>query len=443
MVWHDTPHPPGHGHNLGRRRWNRGIVAAHSEPADGSPAVWGHIMNARTILSIVTLLALGLFGGFFVLKRLEDPGVWPPDDYVEYWAAGRLNLTGQNPYSAEQLLPLERYAGRDTDEAIMMWNPPWTLTLVMPLGALPPRVGQLIWLVLNLLAIGLSAHLLWQAFGGRRDKIWIGFAVALSFLPSLFTLHTGQISAVLLLGAALFVWFVQRGYFALAGAAACLIALKPHLAYLFWLAVAFDAVLNRRWRIVLGGVVTGVITSAIPMALNPDVWTEYFDAYRNSPVPPSKWVSLTPGVILRLIFGLDLFWLQFVPMAFGTIWFAWLWRRHGKTWNWNSQLPWLIVVSFVTAPYGAWHFDLVLLLVPILHLAAGCLPSSSSVEVSSTRNWTLLSLLVVVNLVMLAMIKIGVYSYWFAWVAPVVLVVYVFANRRCQLERSNRIMVTA
>ena len=36
------------------------------------------------------------------------------DDTVEYWAAGRLNLYGANPYSPEGLATLENQAGRSS-----------------------------------------------------------------------------------------------------------------------------------------------------------------------------------------------------------------------------------------------------------------------------------------------------------------------------------------
>src|SRR5713226_8770855 len=69
-------------------------------------------------------------------RLFADRSIMPPDDFVEYWAAGRLNAHGQNPYEGEYLLPLEREAGRQTfpvdssgrEAAVMMWNPPWTLT---------------------------------------------------------------------------------------------------------------------------------------------------------------------------------------------------------------------------------------------------------------------------------------------------------------------------
>jgi hypothetical protein len=78
------------------------------------------------LLVVLPILAYQLSG------LVSSPGLLA-DDYVEYWAAGRLNLNGSNPYAADQLLPLERAAGRKT-EVLLMWNPPWTLALAMPLS---------------------------------------------------------------------------------------------------------------------------------------------------------------------------------------------------------------------------------------------------------------------------------------------------------------------
>jgi hypothetical protein len=61
----------------------------------------------------------------------------PVDDFVEYWAAGCLNVLGGDPYSGEQLFELQREVGWAKDVPLMMWNPPPALTIVMPFGLLP------------------------------------------------------------------------------------------------------------------------------------------------------------------------------------------------------------------------------------------------------------------------------------------------------------------
>ncbi len=100
-----------------------------------------------------------------VQQLLSDPSIWPPDDFVEYWAAGKLTLEGQNPFDKSLLLPLQQSAGRDTKEAIMMWNPPWSLPVVLPLGLLPARAAQLLWLLIHLVTAGFCADRLWFLLG--------------------------------------------------------------------------------------------------------------------------------------------------------------------------------------------------------------------------------------------------------------------------------------
>jgi hypothetical protein len=384
-------------------------------------------MNPRRLLTAAgVLLAVALLGAQ-VRQLLADPSVWPPDDFVEYWAAARLTLSGGNPYDPAQLLPLQRDAGRDTDEAVMMWNPPWSLTAVLPLGLLPAREAQLLWLAVNLLAVGWCGDRLWLRTGGAPARRWIGWAAALGFVPTLFALQSGQIGPLLLLGAVLFLEAERRGWPALAGAATVLLAVKPHLAYLVWAAILCQWVCRRdsgTTRMVLGGALTGVLATALPLLFAPHVLAQYADAMGNR--PPEQWVSPTLGTVLRLLFGEERFGLQFVPVAVGLAWFAWHWRRAGRTWDWAEQLPLLLLVSFVSAPYGAWPFDLVLLLPAVVRLLAGGAPRGVLVGVLA------------VNVACLVMNVMGTGSFPFVWVAPALLVLYVAGVRRADRPLETR-----
>src|SRR5262249_15787502 len=83
-----------------------------------------------------SLLLIGLAGmmGWLIVRCLQHPVPLPLYDYVEYWSAGRLCATGHNSYSREELLDLQQQVGWTESRALMMWNPPWTLPLVMPFG---------------------------------------------------------------------------------------------------------------------------------------------------------------------------------------------------------------------------------------------------------------------------------------------------------------------
>ena len=103
--------------------------------------------DSRRVLTVVALLLIAIVLVGQVRRLLADPTIWPPDDFIEYWAAAKLTLDGRNPYDPNLLLPLQQAAGRKTDEAVMMWNPPWSLAVVLPLGLFPAREAQLLWLL--------------------------------------------------------------------------------------------------------------------------------------------------------------------------------------------------------------------------------------------------------------------------------------------------------
>lgn len=389
-------------------------------------------MNPRRLLTAagITLAALVLYGQ--IRHLLTDPAVWPPDDFVEYWAAARLTLDGENPYDPAHLLPLQRTAGRDTDKAVMMWNPPWSLPVVLPLGLLPPREAQVLWLLVNLTAVGFCGDRLWLLLGGNRERRSVGWVVALAFVPTLFALQSGQISPLVLLGAVLFLEAERRGWHLAAGVATVLLAVKPHLAYLVWAAILVDAVARRRLGVILGGLAAGTAASLIPLAFDPHLLHQYADAMGNR--PPAEWVSPTPGTLLRFMFGTELFRLQFVPVLAGLAWFVWYWRTAGAYWDWAEQLPLLLLVSFVTAPYGAWPFDMVLLLPAVVKLVVVGLASPRRVpgrvvplafRHTAAARALLLVVLSAINAACLLMNLYQTSSFAFIWVSPAILALYV------------------
>ena len=120
-------------------------------------------------------------------------------DFVEYWAAGRLIASGENPYDGERMHALEREAGR-TEDGILMWNPPWTLPLVLPFGLLHVRGTISFGWPFSLRCSFLRGSTL-GALRRRPRTCWLAWLLGLSFLPTLFALTAGQITPLLLLGA--------------------------------------------------------------------------------------------------------------------------------------------------------------------------------------------------------------------------------------------------
>lgn len=388
------------------------------------------------LLIAVCLVALVAGAG----PDADPPTVIPPTDFVEYWSAARVHARGGDPYDGRQLLPLQREAAGDPGktEATMLWTPPWTLPLYLPFGMLEPRAAHLAWLAAQVGCILLSAWLLWRALGGPSGKLWplVPLAVALAFAPVGWLVGYGQNTGFVTLGLAGFLYLRGRGYPVAAGAVAALTAVKPHLLALFGLALLLDATTGPGRRALLGGVLALAVGAVVALVPSPDVFNQFADALRRprtaESTPLSHWQVPTAGYKLRVIaaggiFQSDpgeLFWVQFVPLAVGCGLLLPYWWVRRRTWAWPVELPRLVAASVLLAPYGAWIFDLTVLLVPVVAAWVRVLRRPRFVPVViAAATHALLSLATVLAL--------AYYPRWFgeayglyqmAWVAPAVLV---------------------
>lgn len=341
----------------------------------------------------------------------------PLRDYVEYWAAGQLLAAGESPYDVEKVGELERRAGRE-EEPILMWNPPWALPLALPLGWMSVRAGHLAWMAVQLLALVLSTELLWRAYRGPDDWRPLAHLLTLTFVPSGFALLAGQISPLVLLGLAGFLYFVQQRRDLGAGASCVLLAVKPHLLYLFWPALLVWAVAERRWRVLLGGALAGAALTGLALAFRPEVLADYWTTLTTR--PPEQYRSPTLGTLLREWAGEGAFRLQFVSVVPGLLWLAALgWSARHQRWDWGERMPMIALVSVITATYGAWLFDLVVLLVPVVAVATRLLR-----EGAGWRRLGAVVGLVAVNLGIFALLLRESEYLEFIWVTPALLAVY-------------------
>ena len=91
------------------------------------------------------------------------------DDFVEYFAAGKLNLTGGNPYNPDELLPIQLEAGRYKAVPVMMWNPPWMLMIAMPFSIFNYTLSRTLWILLFIIVVFISANMTWQVYRGSPE----------------------------------------------------------------------------------------------------------------------------------------------------------------------------------------------------------------------------------------------------------------------------------
>jgi hypothetical protein len=332
------------------------------------------IDRRSAVVLLAGVVVIAAVCGKLLDRFYADLSFLKPHDFLQYWAAGRLNATGGNPYDADQVVELQRGAVRDEDRPTFMWNPPWALAVAMPFGRLPMRTGQLLWLLAQLLAVVWAADAVWRVYGGPRKLRPVVCGGAILFYPVMNLLFMGQSGGWLLLGLAGFLVAATRGPAPLAALAA-LCALKPHLFVPFWLCLALNATRSRRGAVLLGwGVLAGLAAVAVAWAVNPAVWSQYLAAvFRPETAqhrPLDGWQHPLLGYRLRLLIDPSAFWVQALPALAAAVAVPVYWWVRRKDWDWRVELPRLVFVGLIAAPYGAWEHDQLVLLIPVLAAAA-------------------------------------------------------------------------
>ncbi len=363
---------------------------------------------------------LALLIGLIVLSqlalRLFDPQ--EPIDFVEYWAAGRLNVSGANPYDPEQLFSLQLSWGRQEYGPLMMWTPPWTLVAVMPFGLLEYAWSRTFWFLFQLGIVFACVSWIWRFYAGPRQWIWVAWLVGFSFGPVLHVLRGGQITPLLLLGVVWFLHFQKRQKGWLAGASLALVTVKPQLLYLFCIVLLLWALDRRQWSVLGGGAIALLVATALSSITNPALVSQYI--YAVSSFPPVGWMTTTIGSVLRVQMGYDKFWLQLIAPILGMGWLLFYWQRNRLEWQWSEQMPLLVAVSVVTAIH-AWMFDQTLLLLPLIQVALWM--------VSGRWSWSK-GVLIILYLVVNGMaVLVSLPQLWFWWMAPWFLLWYLAASR--------------
>lgn len=361
---------------------------------------------------------------------LSNPKYIPVDDFAHYWAAGRLNSTGENPYQPQSIQTLrDDITGGKTryDTIPIMWTPPWSLLLVMPFGVLDYPLSRLLWLMAMISVLLFSTNLIWRVYQGSKQQLALAWLLAFTFGPTISVLEKGQITPVIVLAAAGFMAFHQSTPLA-AGAFLALMAVKPQITYLLWPALLLWVLGERQWRVAVGS--AGGLLAALGVAVifNSNVIGDYVYALQTN--PPADWATPTIGGYLRLIFGTNHFWLQFVPPVVGFGWFIYYWWKHRQNWNWLETMPWLLLVSVLTASY-AWTYDHVVLIPAVL--AGGVVLLRHP---NPGKKWVFGVSLLSLNLLDLFLHR-SLDEFWFGWLAPAWLIWYLLATEDKPLLRQR------
>jgi hypothetical protein len=370
----------------------------------------------RTLRVVGNALLAGLLVWFLVMQEQKIRTTVSTRDSIQYWAAGKLLVHRQNPYSVQDVQTLESGQGYPGTRPLMLRTPPWSVWMTLPVGLLSSYWAWVAWEAILLAALVISMRISWRMYGDGPSPPNVFLLAGYLFAPVAGCLVAGQIGMLLLLGISLFLLLEPDRPF-LAGVALLLPMAKPHIFVLVWLILAIWIVSRKRW-LLLGGIAAAFLfANAVAVGFDPAIFHHYREMLHQQAIQ-NEFIPALSGVI-RVLFFRRFFWVQFVPMALGLLWSVWYYSRNRQTWNWRAHGPALLVVSLLTTPYS-WMTDEVVLLPAILQSVLWLNRAELKL-----RSQLVILLLVLLDLLLLLILRAqirpatGIYFWsslvWFSW----------------------------
>ncbi|MCB9418821.1 MAG: DUF2029 domain-containing protein [Ardenticatenaceae bacterium] len=377
------------------------------------------------IIAFIIVAALALLVWLTAIIPSTAPASY--GDFQAYWSASYLLAHSQNFTDLDLLLQIEQtHTGWTQDFVMSTWNPPWLLVLLIPYTWLSFRQAAWLWLLTNISLVFTASVLSWRVncwinLEAKRD--WIPLLMAFLYVPTLVAIFVGQVNTLIYFGLAGFLYFYLANKPFTAGAMLALTLVKPHLVYVTLPIVMLIAARERRWRVWWGLGSLVVLLTGIAFGLRPTFVLDYGRSMATSSI--LSWQTPTLGGILTLLLGWD--WSKWIgvvilPLTIG-LWFWWPDKGTLLTW-----LNGTLLISLFTAPFG-WGYDAIVLLLPILQMAAWAVTG----HLKQLNAILLFLSLLIVNLVLLRLRLQGINEVYYFGLPVVIAGLYMWAQSRLKV----------
>ena len=221
--------------------------------------VSGQELGSRTRCSISLVLFFSfaiLVVAFHLPSYIETFSTAPSScslaggkDFIEYWAAYKVFSENKNLYDPAAILETQKTICT-TDTPLMMWNPPWTLSILEPVLKLDFITSVRFFVLINIFLVFFASLLIGSSLNGFH-WFWT-FVIALSF-PSVWNcLHYGQVGILLLFFSSLCYWALCKDKPLIAGVAMSFATIKPHLFITLGIFLSWWLIKNKQYRFFLG-----------------------------------------------------------------------------------------------------------------------------------------------------------------------------------------------
>jgi len=312
---------------------------------------------------LVSLLIVGLRSAWSSWKLYGMPNGF---DFVTFWAASRLTLDG-TPLKTYSITVLAQTAKLISPHIIgrgAWFYPPTFLLLVRPLALLPGPISYLVFVVVT---TTIFVYLLRKVL-----PMSLAFLPIIAF-PGLWINAVQGQNACLTASLALGAFLLLRRRPILAGVCIGMLAIKPHLAILFPLALACAGM----WAAFIAAAVTVVLftglsivvfgTTVVPMFLHSLHDANYYIA--NGALPWAQMASVF-AMLRQVHIGIMPAYVAQACMAIAAASAViWVWRNSQEL---EVQATALVAGTFMCSPYLL-NYDAVWLGIPIVLISAKAL----------------------------------------------------------------------
>jgi hypothetical protein len=330
--------------------------------------------NVRRVVKMVAGL-VAFLAAIVTLFHFNRPPEFGVTDFVQYWTASHLLMTGQNPYDRSAVDAVQVGLAMK-EHPILMWNPPHIVPMIFWFCVLPFSWAVDLWLVISVILFLTAVMAVFPVPPRVRPvDALIRNKIALIYLFSLYPLFLmlsyGQISALLLASFAGYLVFAfgrNKGLLKdtfIGGIFLGIGTIKPHLLWLPYLLVLYDSICRRSLRTLGGSAGCVAVLYLITFLFFPSILSDYFNAWKESPI---YWKTPTVGSWLQGVTEVHQLWVRLLPTILGAIVVTMIFFK--KWWNCGVSAGisyelflGAVPLSLAFSPYG-WVYDQ-LLLVPL------------------------------------------------------------------------------
>jgi hypothetical protein len=322
--------------------------------------------------------ALALAAGLmFLFAWWKVPPRFVSADFVCYWSAAEILVSGQSPYDIELQTQVQQRLGWDKQDlglgfydCLPYFYPPWfalACAVFLPFGY---AAAKYLFFLVNVLCALVAGYLVGDVV--KSVPRWVPVVFLPLFVFSPVTMFVGQTSLLVCLLIVLAWRWLDHGRDWAAGLALGWLTFKPQLTAVLLLGVLLWALRQRRWGVVAAFTITLAVLSLGCALLVPTWPILMLQAPRQTP-PPTEfypWIGNAWPLVLR---SFDLsgaaFWVPYLALAVPFV-VATVWAALDRTRPVADVLSLGFLAAFFVAPYAR-HYDFPVLVVPLVVLLAG------------------------------------------------------------------------